>query len=86
MDLPQSYRQTLAAMPDMAFGEDKPDYSRRIVEWGRSQGVGSAECLRCAAIKWDAWEVAQLIGEIVDDRPDALKKAVVRLLRDRYLP
>ncbi len=86
MDLPQSYRQTLAMMPDLAFGEDRNAFTKKVIDWGRDNGVGTIECLRCAAIKWEEWEVQRLIIEIENGSTDALKTAVLRLLKDRYLP
>ena len=86
MDLPTSYNQTLSMMPDLAFGEDRNAFTKRVIDWGRENDIGTIECLRCATIKWEAWEIERLIIEIEDGEPEALKKAVIRLLKDRYIP
>lgn len=86
MDLPHSLRQTLSSLPDIAFGEDRGDYTRRCLKWGEEQGISIVEVVRCVNIKCTAWEVERLLNEIESGSHDSLIKGVTLLLRDRYLP
>ncbi len=73
-------------MPSIGFGEDKLEYAQRVVAWGIQQGVNTIECVRCADIRWKEWEANQLISAVENDHPGAIKKAIVKLLKDRYIP
>lgn len=85
MDLPHSYQLTLATMPDLSFGEDQNAYTKKVTDWARGRDIATVEAIRCAKIKWKAWEVERLILEIEEGSTDAAKKALVMLLKETYI-
>lgn len=84
MDLPPSYVKTIEKMPDIVFGDDEMSFSLRVVAWGKQESISLTECLRCAKMKWDEFEVKRLVHDIENYKPGALQEGVIRLLKDRY--
>ena len=74
------------ALPDLAYGEDKNDYIRRCMQWAHGNGEPQLATIELASVKWQAWEIERLIIEIEEGSQDALRSAVVMLLKRNYLP
>ena len=73
-------------MPVPISDEIKLDYAQRCVAWGNEQQLPLTEVLACIRIKWQAIVINQLLEDIERGEPVALRRAVVLLLKDNYLP
>ncbi len=85
MNLTHSQRRVLQEMPDLSFGQDQTDYVMQCMSWAREQGHSSVEVMELAKAKWRSWEVERLIVEIEEGSQAALQRAVLMLLKDRYI-
>lgn len=85
MNFTDSQRRLLAIMPDLSFGQDQNDYVRACVDWARDQGHNWVDVMVLAKAKWQSWEVSRLLDEIENGDQDALKRGVIKLLKDVYI-
>lgn len=85
MDLTHTQRRILQEMPDLSFGQVREDYIKHCMSWARDVGHSSLEVMGLAKIKWQSWEVEHLLSEVEQGDHGALQKAVIMLLKDRYL-
>lgn len=85
MFLTHAEQRILQEMPDLSFGEDQSDYVKKCMSWAREQGHSSVEVMSLAKAKWKSWEIERLIVEIEEGSQAALQRAVLMLLKDRYI-
>ena len=85
MFLTHAEQRILQEMPDLSFGEDQSDYVKKCMSWAREQGHSSVEVMSLAKAKWTSWEIERLIVEIEEGSLAALQRAVLMLLKDRYI-
>lgn len=86
MDLSTTQHRILASMPDLAFGDSKSIYARRIMTWAGEVGECSVDAVKCANIRWEAWEMQMLLDRIQAGDDAALRRAVTLIITDRYIP